>query len=231
MSNGFRARKLGMTQIFNADGTVVPVSVLEVLPHKMLDKKTLEDGTVQVLFAVEGIKKRRNKSDLGQKQKYSLDWEKFSLCTYRLEKGNLEKLQQYENMIDSIFDCKNLDVSGISKGKGTQGTMKKFGFKGQPASHGNSKAHRLAGGMGGCQDPGKVTIGKKQAGRMGNEQKTIKNITVVDKDVERKLLFLRGAVVGNKNGIVTVKRSFGHGTLHNNYQSKKTVSVSFERKA
>jgi large subunit ribosomal protein L3 len=175
MSNGFRARKLGMTQIYNTDGTATAVSVLEILNHKILSKTPMNDGTVQVLLAAQGVKKRKNKSDLGIKKQYDLQWDSFVLGTYRLEEKNLESLNSYENLDDSLFDAANLDVTGTSKGKGTQGVMKKWGFKGQGASHGNSKAHRLAGGMGGCQDPGRVTIGKKQAGMMGGQQRTIKN--------------------------------------------------------
>lgn len=231
MSNGFHARKVGMTQIYNTDGTVIPVSVLEVFPHKILSKTPMQDGTVQVLFAVEGLKKRKNKSDEGIRKQYDFSWQNFNLGTYRLEKNNLDLLESYENLDDSIFDSVNLDITGISKGKGTQGVMKRWGFKGQGASHGNSKAHRLAGGMGGCQDNGRVTKGKKQAGRMGAAQKTIKNIKVVQVDKERRLLFLQGSVVGNKNGVVNVKRSFKHGALHNNYKHPKAEKICFERKA
>jgi large subunit ribosomal protein L3 len=231
MSNGFHARKVGMTQIYNTDGTVIPVSVKEVFPHKILSKTPMQDGTVQVLFAAEGLKKRKNKSDEGIRKQYNFSWENFNLGTYRLEKNNLDLLESYENIDDSVFDSLNLDVTGISKGKGTQGVMKRWGFKGQNASHGNSKAHRLAGGMGGCQDPGRVTKGKKQAGRMGAVQKTIKNIKVVQVDKERRLLFLQGSVVGNNNGIVKIKRSFRHGTLHSNYKHPKAEKICFERKA
>ena len=230
MSNGFRARKLGMTQIYNADGTVTPVSVLEVLQHKILVKTAMNDGTVQVLFAAEGTKKRKRKSDLGIKKQYNIESEKFCLGTYRLEAKNLETLN-YEKLDDSLFEASNLDITGISKGKGTQGVMKKWGFKGQGASHGNSKAHRLAGGMGGCQDPGRVTIGKKQAGVMGGQQKTIKNLKVVEVDKERRLIFVQGSVMGNRNSIVSVRKSFGHGAGHCGYQHPKVTKVTFERKA
>jgi large subunit ribosomal protein L3 len=231
MSNGFRARKLGMTQIYNTDGTVTPVSVLEVLHHKILSRTPMKDGSVQVLFAVNGIKKRKNKSDLGIKTQYAIEWNSFVLGTYRLEEKNLETLKSFENLDESVFEAKNLDITGISKGKGTQGVMKKWGFKGQSASHGNSKAHRLAGGMGGCQDPGRVTKGKKQAGVMGGQQKTIKNIKVVDVDKERRLLFLQGSVMGNRNSIVNIRTSFGHGSLYNNYKKPKVEKITFEKKA
>ena len=231
MSNGFRAKKLGMTQIYNTDGTITPVSVLEVLHHKILGKTPMNDGTVQVLFAAKGIKKKKNKSDLGVKKQHEIEWDKFFFGTYRLEEKNLETLNSYENLDDCVFEAKNLDISGISKGKGTQGVMKKWGFKGQSASHGNSKAHRLAGGMGGCQDPGRVTIGKKQAGMMGGQQKTIKNLKVVEVDKERRLIFVQGSVMGNRNGIVSIRTSFGHGSLSNNYKHAKVVKTMFERKA
>jgi large subunit ribosomal protein L3 len=231
MSNGFRAKKLGMTQIYNTNGTVTPVSVLEVLPHKILGKTPMTDGTVQVLFAAKGIKKRKNKSDLGVKQQHDIQWDSFGLGTYRLEAKNLESLNHYESLDDSIFDATNLDITGISKGKGFAGVMKRWGFKGQSASHGNSKAHRLAGGMGGCQDPGRVTLGKKQAGHMGADQRTIKNIKVVEVDKERRLIFVQGSVMGNRNNIVAIRKSFGHGSLHNNYKHPKVEKITFERKA
>jgi large subunit ribosomal protein L3 len=230
MSNGFRARKLGMTQIYNTDGTVTPVSVLEVLNHKILNRKTMNDGTVQVLFAAEGIKKRKNKSDQGVKSQYDLPWNKFILGTYRLEEHNLNTFKDYENLDDSVFDAGILDVSGITKGKGTAGVMKKWGFKGQRASHGSSKAHRLPGGMGGCQDPGRVTIGKKQAGRMGAQQRTIKNVKIVSADKERRLLFVEGSVMGNKNSIVSVRKAFGHSSIHSNYKYPRVEKTTFEKR-
>lgn len=208
MSNGFYCVKIGMTQIYNTDGTVDPVSVLQVMPHKILEKKDMGDATVQVLFAFEGSSKKKKKHHDGIRRKYEINWIDFGLGTYRFP----ESWQVNEqDLLQSVLSCESLDVSGISKGKGMAGVMKRHGFKGQSASHGNSKAHRLPGGMGGCQDPGRVSAGKEQAGHMGNQNTTVRNVSVVKRDLEKNLLFLKGSVPGNKYGFIRIRKHFPHG--------------------
>ncbi len=232
---GLLGRKVGMTQVFDEDGTVVPVTVIEAGPCTVLLSRSAERDGYDAIQVGYRDKPRRLASRSVRGQVVKLDSKRAKKRSHAgvemVAKADCEpqrfvrefrgetKARVGQKITVSVFEgCDAVDVIGVSKGRGTAGVMKRHGFSGQRASHGVKKVHRHQGGTGMCQSPGRLFKGKKMAGRFGNERSTMRNLRLVDIDSDRNLLVVRGAVPGPNGGYVVVrqtnkvKRSGGVGT-------------------
>ena len=207
---GVIGTKLGMTRVFKENGTSVPVTIIEVANSKIVQRKTPEkDGyyAVQVNF---GSKKNVSKS-LEKKFK-DHDAKKGYLTEFNLSEEEFNFLQDSKEITLHPFSgTKKVDVSGVSKGKGFAGVVKRHNFKTQDATHGNSLAHRAPGSIGQCQFPGRVFKGKKMAGHMGDKNTTVQNLEIEKIDLEDNLLLIKGAVPGSIGSFVKVTPSIKDG--------------------
>ena len=222
MKKAILATKIGMTQIFNEDGVLIPVTVLQAGPCVVTQIKTVEnDGysAVQVGFVdkkdkiVTKDKSGRKeiahrhgltKAEQGHFAKAGVTGKRF-VREFRFE--NAEEYELAQEIKADIFEAGDkVDATAVSKGKGFQGTIKRFGQHRGPMTHG-SKFHRHAGSNGAASDPSKVFKGKKMPGQMGNKQITIQNLEVVRVDAEKNLLLVKGAVPGPKKSLVTIKET------------------------
>ena len=207
---GVIGTKLGMTRVFKDNGTSVPVTIIEVADSKIVQRKTPEkDGyyAVQVNF---GSKKNVSKS-LEKKFK-DHDAKKGYLTEFNLSEEEFNFLQDSKEITLHPFSgTKKVDVSGVSKGKGFAGVVKRHNFKTQDATHGNSLAHRAPGSIGQCQFPGRVFKGKKMAGHMGDKNITVQNLEIEKIDLEDNLLLIKGAVPGSIGSFVKVTPSIKDG--------------------
>ncbi len=208
---GLLARKIGMTQYFEEDGTVVACTVLETGPCTVLQVKRADgpDGydAIQLGF---GAKKahRLTKALAGHLKAAGRDASPPAFIKEIRLDGTPPFERGQEIAVADVFEVgKKVDVTGISKGKGTAGVMKRHNFKGFISSHGTHEFFRHGGSIGTRLTPGHVLKGKKMAGRMGNEQVTVQNLDVVRIDPERNLLFVRGGVPGPNGGFVTVRHA------------------------
>ena len=199
-------KKVGMTQIFTEDGVVIPVTVVEAGPLKVIQKKTKEkDGYNAIQVGFRDMKENRiNKPLKGHFDKSNVEYKKY-IKEFIVENVDEFEIGQ-EIKVDIFEQGDKIDVIGISKGKGTQGVIKKYGYGRGPETHG-SKAHRMAGARAAAAYPGRVFKGAKGSGRMGNERVTVQNLEVVRVDIDRNLLLIKGAVPGPKGGLVTIKKS------------------------
>ena len=207
MAIGLVGRKLGMTRIFTEDGVSIPVTVIEIDANRVTQVKTLESDGYQAIQVTTGVKKaiRITKPQAGLFAKAGVEAGR-GLWEFRLGSGEGEGIEVGTQLNVDIFnDVKKVDVTGTSKGKGFAGTVKRWNFSMQDATHGNSLSHRVPGSIGQNQSPGKVFKGKKMAGHMGAERVTTQNLEVVRVDVDRNLLLIKGAVPGATNGSVIVK--------------------------
>lgn len=198
---GLIGRKVGMSQVFDEDGTLTPVSVIQAGPCPVVQVKTKEsDGYDAVQVAFDMVRPTRaNLPQLGH-------FRKANLPPYRhLQEFRVDDASQYEQgqLIDvGIFkDADAIDVSGRTKGKGFQGVIKRHGFGGGRKTHG-SKSHRVPGSIGMAAYPGKVLKGQKLPGRTGGETKHVRNLKIVEVDTENNLLLVKGAVPGSRNTIL-----------------------------
>lgn len=202
MTKAIIGRKLGMTQIFDEEGNVTPVTVIEAGPCTVIQKKTVEsDGyeALQLGFA-DKAENRVNKPDKGHFAKAGAEPKKY------LKEFALSGEYNVGDVIkaDVFAEGDIVDVSGTSKGKGTAGTIKRYGAHRLPMSHGAGPVHRSVGSTGMNSDPSRVFKGTRMPGRMGNEKITVQNLVVVKVDAENNVIAVKGAVPGNKGGIVTV---------------------------
>ena len=206
MKKAIIAKKIGMTQVFAENGLLIPVTVLEAGPCVVTQVKTTEnDGyqAIQVGFGEVKVNKV-NKPMKGHFAKANVDPKKV-LKEFRLE--SIESMEMGSEIKADIFAAGDrVDVSGVSKGKGYQGPIKRHGQRTGPRTHG-SKFHRAVGSMSSATTPGKVKKGKKMAGQMGNVNVTVQNLEVVRTDAEKNLMLVKGAVPGNKGTIVVIKNS------------------------
>ncbi|MEZ4316541.1 MAG: 50S ribosomal protein L3 [Myxococcota bacterium] len=212
-SKGMLARKLGMTQIFADDGTIFAVTVLEVGPNTVLQVKTDEgkDGYNAVQLGFDSAKPSRlTKADLGHfaKSGRGENPPRF-VKEIRLSKADASALEVGQTLsLSDLFETGGkVDVVGTSKGKGYGGVMKRWNMKGFIRSHGTHEFFRHGGSIGTRLTPGMVLSGKKMPGQMGNEQKTIQNLSIVRVDTERNLLFLKGGVPGPVGAYLTVRNA------------------------
>ncbi|OTQ69507.1 50S ribosomal protein L3 [Gilliamella apis] len=201
---GLIGRKIGMTRIFTEEGVSIPVTVVEVQSNRVTQVKTLENDGYQAIQVTTGSKKasRVNKPEAGHFAKAGVEAGR-GLWEFRFEEGEYTVGQSIN--VDIFTDVKKVDVTGTSKGKGFAGVTKRWNFRTQDATHGNSLAHRGHGSIGQNQTPGKVFKGRKMAGHLGNERVTVQNLDIVRVDAERNLLLIKGAVPGAINSDVIVK--------------------------
>ncbi len=210
MKKAILATKVGMTQIFNEDGVLTPVTVLQAGPCVVTQVKTIEnDGyaAVQVGF-VDTREKLVNKAEKGHFDKAGVAYKKF-VREFRLENA-AEYAPAQEIKADIFAAGDKIDATAVSKGKGFQGAIKRLGQHRGPMAHG-SKFHRHQGSNGACSDPSKVFKGKGMPGHMGAKQITIQNLEVVKVDAENNLLLVKGAVPGPKKALVTIKETVKSG--------------------
>jgi len=207
MTIGLVGRKLGMTRVFTEDGVSIPVTVIEVEANRVTQVKTLENDGYTAVQITTGAKKasRLTKAEAGHFAKAGTEAGR-GLWEFRLNDGEGADLAVgAELKVDIFTDVKKVDVTGTSKGKGFAGTVKRWNFRTQDMTHGNSRSHRVPGSIGQNQSPGKVFKGKKMAGHLGNERVTVQCLDIVRVDVERNLLLVKGAVPGATNGDLIVK--------------------------
>ena len=196
MTIGLVGKKCGMTRVFTEDGVSIPVTVLEIQPNRITQIKTTENDGYQAIQVTVGTRKRARvtKPQLGHYTKAGVEPGK-GLWEFRVD--NLDGVTLGSELKVDIFTVDQLvDVTGTSKGKGFQGTIKRHNFAGQDATHGNSLSHRVPGSIGQRQSPGKVFKGKKMSGHMGDRRCTVLSQRVVRVDAERNLVLVRGAVPG-----------------------------------
>jgi large subunit ribosomal protein L3 len=205
---GILGTKLGMTQVFDENNRVVPVTVVKAGPNVVTRIRTPEvDGYSAVQLAYGEISPRKiNKPLAGQYAVAGVNPRRH-LAEFRLDdEAAAADYQVGQELTAEIFAAGTyVDVTGTSKGKGFAGTMKRHGFKGQGASHGAQAVHRRPGSIGGCATPARVFKGTRMAGRMGSDTVTTQNVTVHAVDVEKGLILLKGAVPGPKGGLVVIR--------------------------
>lgn len=206
MSVGLVGRKVGMTRIFDEDGSSIPVTVLDVSDNRITQIKTNEvDGysAVQVAFGVRK-KARISKPAAGHLAKAGVGVSQV-LKEFRVDATQLAGLKPGDLLAPVRFSVgQRVDISGRSIGKGFAGGIRRHNFSSNRASHGNSLSHNSAGSIGMAQDPGRVFPGKKMAGHLGDRNCTVQNLVVMRVDGSRGLLFIKGAIPGSKGGCVVV---------------------------
>lgn len=198
-------KKVGMTQIFNDDGLAIPVTVIEAGPVTVVQKKTNDnDGYESIKVGyVDVAEKKLSKPEKGQFSKVKVAAKKH-LREFRLEDAAKYEVGQEIKVGDMFEPGERIDVSGLSKGKGFQGTIKRYGQSGGHETHG-SMYHRRVGSMGANTSPARVFKGKKLPGHMGMDNVTVQNLDIVRVDNERNLLLVKGAVPGPKGGLLVIK--------------------------
>ncbi|WP_130807975.1 50S ribosomal protein L3 [Senegalia massiliensis] len=203
---GILGKKIGMTQIFTEEGKVVPVTVVEAGPMNVVQVKTTDvDGYNAIQVGYSEIKEKKvNKPIKGHFSKAQVDLKKH-LVEFRVEDSSNFNVGD-ELKVDLFEAGDMIDVSGVSKGKGFQGVIKRHGQSRGPETHG-SKYHRRPGSMGASSDPSRVFKGKKLPGHMGHRKVTIQNLEIVKIDTENNLLLVKGAIPGPKGGLLTIKES------------------------
>ena len=207
MKKAILGTKLGMTQLFDENGKIIPVTVVEAGPCVVDQKKTTDnDGynAVQVGF-MDKKEKHTNKPEEGHFKKAGVSAKRF-LKEFKLENA-AEMNVGDEIKVDAFAAGDKIDVTGTSKGHGYAGAIKRHGFSRLKETHGTGPVHRHAGSMGACSSPSRVFKGKKLPGHMGVDTVTVQNLDVVSVDVEKNLLLVRGAVPGPKGGLLIVKDS------------------------
>ena len=207
MKKAIIGKKVGMTQIFDEAGKVIPVTVIEAGPCTVVQKMTKDkEGYEAVQFGYEAVaEKKLSKPEAGHLKKAGVGAVKH-LKEFRL--ADSSKLEVGDTVKADIFaEGDKVDVTGTSKGKGYAGVIKRFGQGRPPTSHGGGPVHRHAGSMGSSADPSRIFPGKKQAGHMGVEQVTVQNLDVVKVDPELNMIVVRGAIPGPKGGLVYVKNT------------------------
>jgi large subunit ribosomal protein L3 len=207
MKKAIIGKKIGMTQIFEESGKVIPVTVVEAGPCVVVQKKTIEnDGYESVQLGFGDVKANKVIKPLaGHFKKHNVAPKK-TLKEFRLadinvyNEGDVVKVDTFQ-----VGDA--VDVCGTSKGKGFSGTIKRYNGHRLKETHGTGPVHRHAGSMGACSDPSRIYKGKKMPGQLGNERVTVQNLEIVKIDVENNLIAIKGAIPGPKGGIVTIADS------------------------
>ena len=207
MQKAIIGKKIGMTQLFDEKGNVVPVTVVEAGPCVVSQKKTVEtDGYEAVQVGFGDLKASKvNKPMKGHFDKADVAPKKY-LREFRL--ADISALNVGDIIkADTFAEGDKVDVVGTSKGKGTAGVIKRWNFSRLKESHGTGPVHRHAGSLGACSSPSRVFKGKKLAGHLGSERVTVQNLSVVKVDVENNIIAIKGAIPGPKGGIVTIADS------------------------
>ncbi len=199
-------KKLGMTQVFMEDGTVIPVTVVEAGPCVVTQKKTIEtDGYSSVQLGYGDIREKLVTKPIAGHIKKAGAPLKRTLKEYRVESVDSFELGQ-EIKVDVFEEGDVVDIKGTSKGKGFQGTIARHGFARGPMTHG-SHNKRAPGSIGACADPGKVIKGKKMPGHGGSQTVTVQNVKIVGVDVDKNVLLVKGAVPGARGSLVSITKA------------------------
>jgi len=210
---GILGTKLGMTQVFDENNKVVPVTVVKAGPNVVTRIRTTErDGYSAVQLAYGEISPRKvNKPVTGQYAAAGINPRRH-LAELRFDEATTADFEVGQELTAEIFaDGSYVDVTGTSKGKGFAGTMKRHGFKGQGAAHGAQAVHRRPGSIGGCATPGRVFKGTRMSGRMGSDRITTQNLKVHKVDAENGVLLIKGAIPGRNGGLVVVRTAIKRG--------------------
>jgi len=205
MSIGLVGRKSGMTRVFTESGSSIPVTVVEVLPNTVTQVKTVETDGYSAVQVTTGSKKSSHltKSEAGHYAKAGVEAGR-GLWEFRADEFAEEVAPGFAFTVETFEEGQIVDVTGTSKGKGFQGVIKRYNFRTQDATHGNSLSHRAPGSIGQCQTPGRVWKGKKMSGHMGDERVTTQGLEVVRVDTENNLILIKGAVPGATGGDVII---------------------------
>ena len=207
MAKGILGKKVGMTQIFSAEGVLVPVTVIEVTPNVVLQKKTAETDGYQAVQLGFADKKNVNKPEVGHAQKANTNPKRF---VKEIAGDDMNMFEVGQSVKANIFaEGEIVDVTGTSKGKGYAGVIKRHNFSRGPMAHG-SGYHRGTGSMGSIQ-AARIKKGKKMPGRLGGEQTTVQNLVIVKIDLEKNVMLIKGNVPGAKNSFVQVSASVKKG--------------------
>lgn len=209
MSIGLVGRKSGMTRVFTEEGLSIPVTVVEVHPNRVTQIKTAAVDGYSAVQVTTGERKasRVSKSLAGHFAKAGTE-AGTGLWEFRADVGQLSGLASGSELtVEQFAAGQKVDVTGTSKGKGFQGTIKRHNFHMQDATHGNSRSHRVPGSIGQCQTPGRVWKGKKMAGHMGDARVTTQSLEIVQVDVENNLLLVKGALPGATGSNVIIRPS------------------------
>ena len=206
MTIGLVGRKSGMTRVFTEDGASVPVTVVEIAPNRVTQIKELETDGYRAIQVTAGSRKasKVSKPEAGHFAKAGVAAGE-GLWEFRLDGSDEAFEVGSELTVDRFEQGQKVDVAGRSKGKGFSGVVKRWNFRTQDATHGNSLSHRAPGSIGQCQTRGRVFKGKKMSGHMGDERVTTQGLEVVRVDVERNLLLIKGAVPGAPGGEVIIR--------------------------
>jgi large subunit ribosomal protein L3 len=202
---GLLGSKLGMTQIWDAENRLVPITVVHAAPNVVTQVRSVEtDGYTAVQLAYGAIDPRKvNKPKTGHFDRAGVTPRRHLIEVRTLDASEYSLGQE---ITADVFEAgQKVDVVGRTKGKGTAGVMKRHGFSGLGAAHGTQRKHRSPGSIGGCATPGRVFKGLRMAGRMGGVRQTTQNLTIHAVDVERGLILIKGAVPGPKGSVVLVK--------------------------
>lgn len=210
MPLGLIGHKKGMTRVYTAEGASVPATIVEALPNRITQIKTVKTDGYNAIQVTEGKVKnsRISKPSAGHFAKAGVSAGKH-VGEFRIYDNELELLKDKatntEILVSLFKNGQKVDVTGVMKGKGFAGVIKRHNFSSQDASHGNSLSHRVPGSMGQRTSPGRVFKGKKLPGHMGNVQRTVQSLEVMDIDVDNNLLIIKGSVPGPNGGKVVVK--------------------------
>ena len=221
MNKAIIGKKVGMTQIFDEAGKVIPVTVIEAGPCVVVQKKTCEkEGYTSVQLGFQDVEEKKlSKPEKGHLTKAGVAFKKV-LKEFRLQ--GAENVNVGDEVKANVFAAGDkIDVTGISRGKGYAGVIKRWGAQRTPTSHGGGPVHRHAGSMGSNTDPSRIFPGKIGAGHMGCEQVTVVNLDVVKVDPELNMIAVRGAIPGPKGGVVFLRN-----TVKNNKVKNTVVTVS-----
>ena len=200
-------KKLGMTQVFAEDGTVIPVTVIECGPCVVTQVKNTDTDGYNALQVGMGKKsaKRTSKAQVEHFKKANTDPRRFVREVEWDGEGEFELGS--EITVDIFSEIKRVDVTGTSKGRGFQGVVKRYGFAGGPKTHGQSNRHRAPGSIGQSADPSRVKKGRRMPGHMGHRKRTARNLTVVKVDTEKNCLLIEGGVPGPDGGFLVIRKT------------------------
>ena len=207
MTIGLIGKKQGMTRVFTPEGDAISVTVISVQPNTITQIKSDETDGYSSVQVTTGNKKEKHltKPQLGHFKKNSINPGE-GLWEFRVNADQIAELEVGSDLfLEQFEEGQSVDVSGISKGKGFQGTVKRWNFQMQDATHGNSISHRAPGSIGQCQTPGKVWKGKKMSGHMGDERKTVQNLKITSIDEENSLLLIKGPIPGATGSDIILK--------------------------
>lgn len=201
---GMIGRKVGMMRLYDGEGRVRAVTAIELGPNRVTEVRTLDrDGYEAVQMAFPGNRRRLTRPQRGHLRRAGVEEPLGTLREFRCDDASRFELGQ-EVRVDELDPGQFVDVTGVSKGRGFSGVVRRWGFRGGPKTHGQSADHRAPGSIGAGTTPGRVWRGQKMAGRMGTDTKTVRNLLVVLIDSSRDLVFVEGSVPGPNRGLVTV---------------------------